>query len=332
VWRAIVALMLVTGCANLLDLRDVTAPTCSDGQRDGDETDVDCGGSCGVCGDGRVCTAAADCASGACTASLCRPAACNDEVQNGDETDVDCGGTACAGCPVGRVCGSDVDCAGTEVCDAAACRDAHSCLEIVQRRPGIASGVYHIAPDRTAAFDAVCDTITDGGGWALLLKSNGDETLVYASSLWTSEELLAGDDLTTDLGNAKYASFVALPITTLRGELDDFPFTKSFTTARTAREIFGSNATDYVEYAVGESHPPKWSAQPNCRRFGINLDAEVATGARFGWTANQEPDCLSNDTGIGLGVNTWGAGYICGSTECSGDNVNERGTGRLWGR
>ena len=47
-------------------------PTCDDGIQNGDETGVDCGGSCPPCDD---------------------VATCDDGIQNGDETGVDCGGS-----------------------------------------------------------------------------------------------------------------------------------------------------------------------------------------------------------------------------------------------
>jgi hypothetical protein len=45
------------------------APTCTDGIRNGDETDVDCGGACARCGLGKRCVHLTDCASGACDGS-----------------------------------------------------------------------------------------------------------------------------------------------------------------------------------------------------------------------------------------------------------------------
>jgi hypothetical protein len=51
-------------------------PGCRDGVRSGDETDVDCGGSCGPCGVDRACAAPADCASGRCVNGLCCEAPC----------------------------------------------------------------------------------------------------------------------------------------------------------------------------------------------------------------------------------------------------------------
>lgn len=48
------------------------SPSCSDGQKNGTETDIDCGGGCAGCAVGKMCGAAADCAGGAmCTGNVC---------------------------------------------------------------------------------------------------------------------------------------------------------------------------------------------------------------------------------------------------------------------
>jgi hypothetical protein len=46
-------------------------PSCRDGVRNGDETDVDCGGSCAGCGGERQCGMDGDCASNSCTENVC---------------------------------------------------------------------------------------------------------------------------------------------------------------------------------------------------------------------------------------------------------------------
>ena len=55
-----------------------TTSTCTDGIQNGNETGVDCGGSCPAC--------------------PVEPT-CSDGIQNGQETGVDCGGTDCTACP-----------------------------------------------------------------------------------------------------------------------------------------------------------------------------------------------------------------------------------------
>jgi hypothetical protein len=43
-------------------------PSCGDGVQNGDETDRDCGGSCGACADNKRCVVSTDCTSGVCDA------------------------------------------------------------------------------------------------------------------------------------------------------------------------------------------------------------------------------------------------------------------------
>jgi hypothetical protein len=83
---------------------------CHDRVRDGNETDVDCGGSCGIgCPDDGQCIEATDCDSRSCNGTTCEAATCTDGVRDGFETDVDCGST-CGACDVGQQCFTDTDC------------------------------------------------------------------------------------------------------------------------------------------------------------------------------------------------------------------------------
>jgi YVTN family beta-propeller protein len=51
----------------------IIAPTCTDGAKNGSETDVDCGGSCASdCANGKACGVNADCVSGSCAAGTCQ--------------------------------------------------------------------------------------------------------------------------------------------------------------------------------------------------------------------------------------------------------------------
>ncbi|HYO67818.1 MAG TPA: hypothetical protein VEU33_17220 [Archangium sp.] len=114
---------------------------CTDGLRNGDELDVDCGGNCQPCGGrGDSCRADADCPGGVCrsgvcqsgpsgcTGSACAAPTCTDGVKNGSETGVDCGG-GCPACAEGESCGGDADCSSSLLClerVCARCReDAH---------------------------------------------------------------------------------------------------------------------------------------------------------------------------------------------------------------
>jgi hypothetical protein len=93
------------------------ADACADRVKDGDETDVDCGGSCGLpCPGGSGCVLGSDCQSQACIGGICAAPGCSDGILDGFESDVDCGWT-CPGCALGKICYSDADCASGN-CDA----------------------------------------------------------------------------------------------------------------------------------------------------------------------------------------------------------------------
>src|SRR6185295_966278 len=47
------------------------AATCADQSKNGNETDVDCGGSCSPCTMGQGCAANSDCTTGSCVNALC---------------------------------------------------------------------------------------------------------------------------------------------------------------------------------------------------------------------------------------------------------------------
>jgi len=87
--------------------------TCVDRILDGDETGVDCGGSCLACAGGLACKVGGDCQSGQCTAGVCAAPSCSDGVQNGFEVDVDCG-HGCQPCATGKKCHSAPDCASND--------------------------------------------------------------------------------------------------------------------------------------------------------------------------------------------------------------------------
>lgn len=83
------------GCVDYIPwlAEPVAMPNCSDGIKNQDETDIDCGGSCPKCSDGKSCLQNSDCEGNYCNSNnICAAPSCNDGVMNGDEEGVDCGG------------------------------------------------------------------------------------------------------------------------------------------------------------------------------------------------------------------------------------------------
>jgi hypothetical protein len=102
--------------------------TCTDGVRNGSETDVDCGGgTCPACPNGVSCLVGSDCQAGICTSGVCVSVNCTDSVRNGSETGIDCGGGTCSACPNGEACNVGGDCQ-TGICTSGICM-APSCTD-----------------------------------------------------------------------------------------------------------------------------------------------------------------------------------------------------------
>ena len=204
-----------------------TEPTCDDGIQNGDETGVDCGGSCAACatcddglqnGDetgidcGGSCTACATCDDGIqngdetgvdCGGSCAACATCDDGIQNGDETGIDCGGscTACATCDDGLQNGDEtgVDCGGS--CTPCGCNGVEVTVtigldnypeetswEITGSSGAVASGgTYPSAPDGSTVTATEC--LSDGCYTFTIFDSYGDGLCCsYGSGSYSVEE------------------------------------------------------------------------------------------------------------------------------------------------
>lgn len=100
------------------------AASCINGTLDGDESDVDCGGTCMPCAPGLSCAGDSDCVSGLCQNNSCSSPGCGDGIVQPPETCDDGNTTNEDGCPDGvggtcqpSSCGDGFVDAGHEDCD-----------------------------------------------------------------------------------------------------------------------------------------------------------------------------------------------------------------------
>lgn len=168
-------------------------PQCNDQIVNGDETDIDCGGSIctAKCEIGGGCRTSADCEDADCVSGVCRAKQCNDGKLNGDETDVDCGGLTCRACSGGRTCADPTDCAGMSCSPAMTC----SALSI-----SFAPEVRYLSghkPYVVLAADLDGDDRIDLAG----INEYGNSVAVFHNAFGaggTFEQLKAGSELTPD--------------------------------------------------------------------------------------------------------------------------------------
>jgi photosystem II stability/assembly factor-like uncharacterized protein len=160
--------------------------SCNDAIQNGDEIDVDCGGSlCEGCASGAQCAWDTDCISLVCTGNECQAATCSDGVSNAAETGVDCGGSVCGACADGGECSLASDCQSA-VCPAGLC-EVPNCSDGVQNATetdvDCAGDCGPCANDAACGGDADCESLSCIAGTCTEPTcddnyKNGDETAV----------------------------------------------------------------------------------------------------------------------------------------------------------
>jgi alpha-tubulin suppressor-like RCC1 family protein len=248
-------------------------------------------------------------------------------------------GSTCPGeiVPATETCNAiDDNCNGTA--DEPFAAPVVSCSNLNRTMP---SGVYAIDSDgagSAAPFFAYCDMTTDGGGWTLALKAAGaSTTFAYGSALWTNTTLLNPTSLDMSQTEAKLQPFVSTQfnqallmmntggtLRTVRGDISVRPSLVA---------MFGGA---YVGTGIGtgtwHALVPGAGIQPFCNRQGFNATT-ASYNARFGLVMNQENDCNTPDTVIGIGLNTPNtSGAFCGCCNTSGSCARFDSFGYLFAR
>jgi hypothetical protein len=135
-------------------------PLCTDMIKNGDETDIDCGGPCSKCAIGDRCDTDADCDKSICNGGTCVPLPCDNGVKDLAETDVDCGGDTCRKCAGGRGCTAGSDCFSDN------CTAANTCFALTV---SFADQVPYESGDKTYA---IFNGDLDGDGDIDLVAAN----------------------------------------------------------------------------------------------------------------------------------------------------------------
>ena len=162
----------INGSAQCVDL-----PTCKDGIRNQDETDIDCGGStCAPCASGDSCTNDSDCASDACDAGVCQICKAGSFACHGNHLD-QCKPTQ-DGWDNVKVCNA----LGGQVCDpnAGTC----SAVKVIGNGPNNPTGTYyqyaHLTPSNSV-FKGGGDV--DSRGDLIYVNRDGSHVDVYQVSV-----------------------------------------------------------------------------------------------------------------------------------------------------
>ena len=204
--------------------------------------------------------------------------------------------------------------ASPDACGLACAAPFASCRALAAAYPLAASGVYTLDAG-TGTFHAYCDLTGDGGGWTLALKADGSmTTFAYDASIWQDATILAPGSPDLDRVEAKLETFNAVPFTEMRVGLEAPIGSNTIQwlvlpiAASRLRDLFAApTATptalgrDAWKSLLGTSA----SLQPNCNLEGIDVSTAYQH-VRIGIIANNELDCATPDSRLGIGANPVG--------------------------
>lgn len=286
---------------------------------------------------GPACQAGGLCAAGACglPAPLPLPGTAVDLTDSPTPTACDdrdpCTLDACAkaGCthvtlPDGASCTDDGG-----VCNAGACvlptplgPAPTSCAAVLDADPSAPTGVYVLADGAGGSYAALCEMSSAGGGWTLALKVAPDAAdFAYDGKAWADAAPLAADKAGKEASTARLWSYGGLAVQQVLVRL---------VVGGVAREVVvplpGASlhallgGKDATETSLGapawRTLVPKPGLQPSCQLEGALAGAGGAR-VRLGVVGNNENDCKTSDSWIGVG----GSPGICGGTGLVAGNV-----------
>ena len=219
---------------------------------------------------------------------------------------------------------------------------ASSAKEILWENPGAPDGVYWINLPTVGVKPCYCDMTYNGGGWILIMKTNGDATMGYSANYWTTANVLneTNPDRVTNI-NAKYDAFNYYQGTDIMARWPNFGDHRWLRIGAWSPGTALANFQVYRNWGYPQAQPDwnftYFSAQQYqgglgtdmVPQYGTNLPTTLGSGGtgnvsvRWGYRFNENgPGVLnSDDVGGGIGGNRYGTLYgagdwfsCCGST------------------
>ncbi|XP_067048374.1 uncharacterized protein [Acropora muricata] len=191
---------------------------------------------------------------------------------------------------------------------------AKSCNEIFQKQRRTKSQVYTLmlGSRNIPVYCFMGDFGCGSGGWTLVMKTDGTKnTFHYSSPFWSDREVynLAGGKTGFDKQETKLPSYWETHFSKICLGMRNSLTTRFVVIRRSANSLYSLIADGiYRRFPLGRNKwkylaGPQASLQPNCNKEGFNVvGTSSQSKARIGIIGNQQNDCSTCDSRIGLGT------------------------------
>ncbi|XP_044167615.1 uncharacterized protein LOC114972694 isoform X2 [Acropora millepora] len=191
---------------------------------------------------------------------------------------------------------------------------AKSCNEIFQKQRRTKSQVYTLmlGSRNIPVYCFMGDFGCGSGGWTLVMKTDGTKnTFHYSSPFWSDREVynLAGGKTGFDKQETKLPSYWETHFSKICLGMRNSLTTRFVVIRRSANSLYSLIADGiYRRFPLGRNKwkylaGPQASLQTNCNKEGFNVvGTSSQSKARIGIIGNQQNDCSTCDSRIGLGT------------------------------
>ncbi|XP_015780169.1 PREDICTED: uncharacterized skeletal organic matrix protein 5-like isoform X2 [Acropora digitifera] len=206
---------------------------------------------------------------------------------------------------------------------------ASSCNEIFQKRGMTKSQVYTLmlGSRNIPVYCHMGDFGCGSGGWTPVMKTDGTKkTFAYTSRFWSDKNVcnLAGGRTGFDKQETKLPSYWETRFSKICLGMSNGHTTRFLVIGRSANSLYALIADGrYRALSLGRNKwksliGPQASLQRNCNKEGFNVVGRKSNSkARIGINANNENDCITCDSTIGLGT----GGYPDDSITCGNEAI-----------
>ncbi|CAB4029450.1 Hypothetical predicted protein, partial [Paramuricea clavata] len=192
-----------------------------------------------------------------------------------------------------------------------------SCKQILMSPRNNGNGVYQISVGNNKFIDVYCQMTNvsgcKGGGWTMVMKIDGSlSTFNYSSFYWTNKnfynDYAYGRNGGLDNREYKGSTYWRTAFKEICVGMKYGGNFRAFSFSYPASSLYDLIADgNYRQTRVGRS---QWkslisgsSLQRNCNQQGFNTQVgSLLTRVRLGFVANQENDCKTPDSYVGLGA------------------------------